>query len=451
MTYPQALDFLNSFVNYERFNFYPYQSSFKLGRLRKLLQALDSPHEALRSIHIAGTKGKGSTCAFAANILKEANFKVGLYTSPHLIDVRERIRIVSSFEKELISKKDFARLIGKIKLHAEKLRRTKLGELTYYEILTALAFLYFKEQNCDFVVLETGIGGRLDATNVASSLISAFTPISYEHTQVLGKTLEKISMEKAAIIKVKSQIVITAPQRPTVLKIIKRRARKVGADLYEVGKDIQIKERSATFSGQCFDIKGIFGKYYGFKIGLLGRHQIINAAVALGCAEALRNYGIGLSHQAIREGLKNTRWPGRLQIISRNPRVILDAAHNQASARSLKEALARFFKFRNLILVFGVSQDKDVKGILRELVPISSRIVLTKTENPRAMKPETIKALIRANSRSVILTDNSRQALKIAVQQAKQEDLILVSGSLYLLGEILKSRRQWKNCFQMIL
>ena len=448
MTYPQALDFLNSFVNYERFNFYPYQSSFKLGRLRKLLQALDSPHEALRSIHIAGTKGKGSTCAFAANILKEANFKVGLYTSPHLVDVRERIRIfqpsaisLQLSAKDKISKKDFARLIGKIRLHAEKLRRTKLGELTYYEILTALAFLYFKEQNCDFVVLETGIGGRLDATNVASSLISAFTPISYEHTQVLGKTLEKISMEKAAIIKVKSQIVITAPQRPTVLKIIKRRARKVGADLYEVGKDIQIKERSATLSGQCFDIKGIFGKYYGLKIGLLGRHQIINAAVALGCAEALRNYGIGLSHQAIREGLKNTRWPGRLQIISRNPRVILDAAHNQASARSLKEALARFFKFRNLILVFGVSQDKDVKGILSELVPISSRIVLTKAENPRAMKPETIKALIRANSRSVILTDNSRQALKIAVQQAKQEDLILVSGSLYLVGEILKSRR----------
>ena len=412
------------------------------------------PEENLRTIQVAGTKGKGSTCAFLANILTAAGFKVGLYTSPHLVDVRERIRILqslvassafakasgerrSSLEKDKISKKDFVRLIEKLKPCAERLRKTKLGKLSYYEILTALAFLYFKEEKCDFVVLETGIGGRLDATNTVSSLVCAITPISYEHTQVLGSTLEKIAAEKAAIIKKSNQIVITAPQRRSALKVIKRGARKTGAHLYEVGQDILIREKSATLSGQDFDVKGVFGQYRRLKIGLLGRHQVINAAVAIGCAEALRLYGINIWQQAIREGLRKTRWPGRLEMISRRPRVVLDAAHNQASARALKDALKKFFKFRNLILVFGVSQDKDVRGILKELSPCAKRIILTKAQSPRAMEPKIIKTFFKTNERPIILTQNSVQALRIARQNAEQKDLILVCGSLFLLGEIL--------------
>ncbi|MCQ9208839.1 MAG: Mur ligase family protein, partial [Omnitrophica bacterium] len=213
MSYPQALDYLNSFVNYERSNLYPYRSCFKLERIRRLLQSLGNPQEGLRIIHIAGSKGKGSTCAFLAHILSEAGFKVGLYTSPHLVDLRERIRILQLridskqlIEKEKISKKGFSGIIERIRPYTEKLRETKLGTLSYYEILTALGFLYFKEKKCDFVVLETGIGGRVDATNVACSLVSAITPISHEHTQVLGKTLAKIAAEKAAIIKHRTQI-----------------------------------------------------------------------------------------------------------------------------------------------------------------------------------------------------------------------------------------------------
>ncbi len=497
MTYPQAASFLNSFVNYERLNFYPYKSSFKLERVRRLLQFLGNPHQALRVIHIAGTKGKGSTCAFVANILKEAGFKIGLYTSPHLVDLRERIRILQSLVasrwslgKQKISKKDFARIIEKIKPYAEKLRETKLGKLSYYEILTALAFLYFKEEETDFAVLETGIGGRLDATNVAGSFVCAITPISYEHTQVLGTTLKEIAAEKAAIIKNriqktvspinclpapniprqagattkdvvcrssafaedmfiggrqkatdKRQIVITAPQRPTALKVIRRQTQKVGADLFEVGKDVQIKERFADINGQSFDVKGIFSEYPGLKIELLGRHQVINAAVAIGCVESLRHHGIEISQKAIRKGLKKTRWPARLQMISGRPRIVLDAAHNQASACALKDALTKIFKFRRLILVFGVFQDKDVKGILRELIPLASRIILTKTQNPRAMEPEIIKTFIKTNERPIVLTNNPTQALKIARQSASQKDLILVSGSLYLLGEVLKDKR----------
>lgn len=453
MTYPQAQDYLNSFVNYEWLDSYPYKSSFKLERVQRLLHLLGNPHRTLRAIHIAGTKGKGSTCAFVANILREAGFKTGLYTSPHLVDVRERIRILQFTEE--ISKKDFARLIEKIRPHAEKLRKTRLGKLSYYEILTSLAFLYFKKEECDFVVLETGIGGKLDATNVASSLACAITPISYEHTHLLGATLKKIAAEKAGIIKFTVQggtnrrpIVVTAPQRPAVLKVIRRRTKEAGADLYEVGKDIQIKEKSWSIFGQSFDVKGIFAEYSGLKIGLLGGHQIVNAALAIGCAESLCSQGVvKVSREAIREGLKKTRWPGRLEVISRNPGIVLDAAQNRASACALKNALNKFFKFRNLILVFGVCRDKDVKGILKELIPCASRIILTRAQNPRALAPETIKSFIKTNARPVALTQNPAQALEIARQSAKRQDLILVTGSLFLVGEVLKSERRWRSCF----
>lgn len=445
MNYPQAQNYLNSFVNYERLNSYPYRSCFKLSRMRRLSKLFGNPQRTLRAIHIAGTKGKGSTCAFVAHILASAGLKVGLYTSPHLIDVRERIRIVSSFAKEAIPRKDFLRLIKKIRPYARRLRKGSLGSLSYYEILTCLAFLYFQEQEVDFAVLETGIGGRVDATNLVSSLVCGITPISYEHTQVLGNTLSLIAREKAAIIKPNIEnrpIVVTAPQKPSVFKVIKRRVKKCSADLFEVGKDIRIKQRSATIQGQTFDVQGIFGKYSHLKIGLLGAHQVINAAVAIACVESLRKFEVRISEKAIREGLKKTRWPGRLQMISRRPQVLLDAAHNRASAVALKEALAKFFKFRNLILVFGSSQDKDVRGILKELAPGATKIILTKTQSPRAMQPERIKSFIKTNKKPIITTQQASLAVKLARKEAGTADLILVSGSLYLVGEVLRLKKE---------
>ena len=378
------------------------------------MRLLGRPEQALRVIHIAGTKGKGSTCAFAANILKETGFKTGLYTSPHLLDVRERIKILEKAEED-ISRKDFAMLIKKIKPYAQRLRKTKLGRLTYYEILTAMAFLYFKQQKCDFVVLETGIGGRLDATNVVSSLICALTPISYEHTQVLGSSLDKIAAEKAAIIKNKTQIVVTAPQRPTVRRVIKKQVRKCGARLIAAGP----------------------AEYPGLTVGLLGAHQLVNAGLAAAVIRALRYHGVNISEQAISKGLKNTRWPGRLQVIARRPKIVLDGAQNRASSIALKQAVNKCFKFGRLILVFGVSQDKDAGGMLQELVPLAKQIVLTKSGNPRAMEPEVIKSLIKANGAAISLTGSSTDALKIARQAARQKDLILVCGSLFLVGEVL--------------
>lgn len=403
------------------------------------MHLLGNPQKDLRAIHIAGTKGKGSVCAFIASILREAGFKVGLYTSPHLIDVRERIRI-----GEKIAKKDFSRLIEKIKPYAEKLRETELGRLSYYEVLTACAFLYFKQARVDFAVLETGIGGRLDATNTVSSLVCAITPISYEHTRVLGSTLAEIATEKAGIIKTKDRIVICAPQRKEALKVIRKRAKVQAARLFEVGKDIRIKEKHSDLYGQSFDIRGIFDEYPGLKIKLLGRHQLINAAVAAGCAEALGYFNVKISHQAIAKGLKKAFWPGRLQIVSRSPAIVFDGAHNQASAFALKEALNKFFNFRNLTLVFGVCQDKDVRGILKELVPLANKTILTKAANPRAMDLEALRSFIKTK-RPVVLCENSTRALEIARKEAGKKDLILVCGSLFLLGELLKKERQWKS------
>ena len=416
---------------------------------------MGSPHEALQVIHIAGTKGKGSTCTFIANILREAGFKTGLYSSPHLLDLRERIRIlkpsVVSFQlsaEDKIPKKDFVRIIDEIKPCAEKLRETRLGRLSYYEVLTACAFLYFKEKTCDFVVLETGIGGRLDATNVVEPSICAITPISYEHTQVLGTTLGKITAEKVAIIKSAAYAVVTAPQRPSVLRIIRRQAKQCRTALFEVGKDIQIKERLLGPHGQSFEVQGIYDRYAKLSIGLLGRHQLLNAAVAIGCAESLRRQGIRIPQKAIREGLKKTDWPGRLQVISQRPKVVLDGAQNRASACALKDALRELFKFRSLILVLGVSQDKDVKGILEELAPYASRIILTKARNPRAMEPQTIKNFIKLNAKPIALTSNLNQALEVARQNAGQRDLILVTGSLFLVGEVLGKRDNERFIFR---
>ena len=452
MAYRQALNYLNSFVNYERLNLYPDRSYFKLERVEKLLQLLGNPESSLGIIHIAGTKGKGSSCAFVANILSAAGFKVGLYTSPHLIDARERIRVLKPQTSNLhsedgqISKKDFAEIIGRIKPGAEKLRNTKLGRLSYFEIFTACALLYFKEQECKFVVLETGIGGKLDATNVTSSLVCAITPISYEHTHVLGRTLEKITAEKSAIIKSKTQIAVTAPQRLAALKVIRRRAQSLGVKLYEVGRDIRVKPRTIGLNGQSFDVQGIFAEYTGLKIGLLGEHQAINAALAIGCAEALSYHGFSISREAIRKGLKRTAWPGRLQIISRRPKVVLDAAHNQASCLVLRKAVDKLFKFRNLILVLGISCDKNARGILKELLPQAQRVILTRAKNPRALKPEIIKTMIKPNSRLISLTGSSAQALSLARKAADKRDLILVCGSIFLIGEVLKNTaRRCKN------
>jgi dihydrofolate synthase/folylpolyglutamate synthase len=447
MTYPETVQYLESFVNYEQIPAYPYKESLKLERVKNFLGQIDNPQDSLKCLHIAGTKGKGSTCIFLAYILRQAGYKVGLYTSPHLSDFRERIRILrpqplpvqqAGIDNSPQPEKDFEGMISKGELTSlvERLKPpiqdynkySEYGPLSFFEVYTSLAFLYFKEKKVDFAVLETGLGGRLDATNVVNPLAAAITPISYEHTQKLGQTLREIAAEKAGIIKNKGSVVISAPQEEEAREVIRARCFEVGSKLYEVDKDIFYDIKKSGF-----DVRGIFDKYPDLKIRLPGKHQIINATVAVGAIEALRLHNINVGIDAIRDGLYNTVWPGRCEVVSSNPLIVLDGAQNIASMRALKEAIKENFKYKRLILVLGISSDKDVEGICHEIYDLADGIVLTKANNSRATEP---KGLVKYfNGKEVHITDNAKEAKELACRLTKKEDLILVCGSLFVVGE----------------
>jgi dihydrofolate synthase/folylpolyglutamate synthase len=476
MVYPEAIKYLESFINYEKIPAWPYEKSLKLKRIQGFLSILDNPHDGLRYIHIAGSKGKGSTCAFITYILREAGYKVGLYTSPHLSDFRERIRIVEPLPlnsnpqpefEGMISKNELLKLIEKLKPAIEKYNRiSKYGPLSFFEVYTALAFVYFKEKKVDFVVLETGLGGRLDATNVVDPLVCVITPISYEHTQKLGKTLQKIATEKSKIIKkiafgnnlcdfrsgtkfsrpLPKKIassggrlqyirpsngnlpVVSAPQEKEALAVFRDRCKKTGARLFLIGKDVRYKK-----TGKSFQVRGASGTYSDLRVRLLGQHQVVNASVAVAAIEALRVFGITVEVDSLRRGLYTAVWPGRCEIISRKPWVVLDGAQNTASVRVLKDVVTREFKYKRLILVLGISNDKDIKGICHELYDFADEVIVTQARNPRATPAGELARYFTAKPACV--TVSVKEAMRKAAQIATGKDLILVSGSLFVVGE----------------
>lgn len=429
MTYRETLQYLESFVNFEKTPSYPYRDSLKLERIRDFLASIGNPQKELKCIHVAGTKGKCSTFAFIAYILKEAGFKVGLYTSPHLIDFRERIRILSLKEKKgdynkyfegLISKLDLSRLVEKIKPKIDKYNKeSKYGPLTFFEVYTALAFVYFKEEKVDFTVLETGLGGRLDATNVVNPYVCAITPISYEHTDKLGATLKEIAGEKAGIIKSEKRktksakpIAIIAPQEKEVLRVIRNRCLKTGVKLIRAGKGI---------------------KYKNINLKLIGKHQLINVSLAINVIKALRSFDIIISDAIIRRGLENTVWPGRCEIVSKNPYVILDGAQNVASSRAIIETIKANFKYMNLILILGISSDKDIKGMCLRFYNFANKVILTKANSLRATEPLVLSKYF--NGKEKFVTESVKKAKLLSKRIASSKDLILVTGSLFVVGE----------------
>ena len=423
MTYPEAIRYLESFVNYEKIPGYPYKKSFKLRRIKDFLKSIDNPQTSFNSIHVAGSKGKGSTCAFIAYILREAGFKVGLYTSPHLSDFRERIRILiprpafsgkkpkDPFEGK-ISKAKLLRLVSYLKPRIESFnKRSKSRPLTFFEIVTVLAFVYFKKNNVEFAVLETGLGGRLDATNVVKPLVSVITPLSYEHTGILGNTLAEIAGEKSGIIK-KNTVVISAPQADESMKVIRDKCEELKCILHEAGNTAK------------------------YRLNLLGAHQLMNAAVA---QEAVRALNLNVSDGCIKRGLGNTVWPGRCEIVNRRPYIILDGAQNKASARAIKKTIVENFNYNKLILVLGVSNDKDIKGICSEFSPIADKVILTKANSIRATKPGVLAKQFK-NKKNYI-TESVKEAKTLAKSLARKEDLILVTGSLFVVGEFRNAQR----------
>jgi len=439
MTYSQAIRYLESFVNYEKIASYPYKSSLKLERFREYLSRIGNPQRHLKSIHVAGTKGKGSTCAFIAYILKNAGFKTGLYTSPHLLDFRERIRILSVSSRDnrradfegMISRRALAGVITRLRPSIDKYNKeSRFGPLSFFEVYTATAFSYFADKRVDFAVLETGLGGRLDATNTVEPLVSVITPISYEHTQKLGNTLAQIAAEKSGIIKAVpgGLPVVSALQDREALAVIKKKCIAVKASLIKVGRDIrprQIKSR--------VEIKGLFNTYDGIKLKLLGRHQLVNAAAAVGAVESLNFYGFDITPYEIMSGLNEAVWPGRCEIVRRRPRVILDGAQNIASMRALKAALLEGFPHRRLIMVLGISKDKDISGICREVSGVAGEIITTQSRNPRAYPAKMLAGYFRGKKATA--TSGVKEATELALRIARKDDLIVFTGSLFVVGE----------------
>lgn len=423
--------FLKGFTDYEKISHYNYKRAFKLDGIRRLLLFLDNPQEKFPSVIIAGTKGKGSTAAMIGSILSEAGIKTGVFTSPHLVSVRERIRIGQA----PIPRAEFSKNLSLIKRVIEK--RGWQG-LTYFEILTSLAFLYFARKRIDLAVLEVGLGGRLDATNVVRPLAAAITPISYDHTHLLGDSIEKIAREKCGVIK-KGVFVVSAPQAKQAQLVIREIVGKKKARLLLAEKDITYKNLKRSFSGADFDVTTPYSSYRGLSIPLIGRHQVINSLTALGIAEVLkREFGFGIKEADIRKGLKEVELYGRFHIVSKRPYLILDGAHNKASAQSLKDAYIRLFGRKRCLLILGISTDKDMEGIGKILSSIAEQVIFSRGRSPRAEAPSVLARKLGRFFKDYYVSYDIKDALAFAEGIVDKKGIVLVTGSLFLVGNALE-------------
>ncbi|MFH1777280.1 MAG: folylpolyglutamate synthase/dihydrofolate synthase family protein [Candidatus Omnitrophota bacterium] len=442
MNYQQTLDYINAFIDYEKKTDFSY-TDFKLERVEKLLALIGNPQTKFNLIHVAGTKGKGSTCAFIYNILKAGGYRVGLYTSPHLISFRERIRAATptplQTKDSYITDEEFAGLISEISPQIEKLKtEQQIGEFSFFDVLTVIAFMFFAKKRVDYAVLETGLGGRLDATNVVRAQVAVITDISLDHTSLLGDCLEKIAREKSGIIK-HNYLVVTAPQQIEVLKVVQESCRNTNSKLYEVGRELVYGSVVQNMKETFFDVEGIFrDNYRGLKIHLLGHHQVVNATAALGAVELLRLFDTVLSPLAIKKGLMNTRWPGRMQVVGEKPYIILDAAQNNASLLSVKKTLRDVFVYNKVIAIVGMSKDKDVKSFLEILSGIAGQIILTSAKNPRAFSLEDLKKMLNGYSGRREVMMDIPSSIAAAKRIAARDDIILITGSCYVLGEAME-------------
>lgn len=423
MNYGEALDYLYGLINYEVQKPDRYAPDVvSLDRPRALLRELGHPHEKYPAIHLTGTKGKGSVSAMCASVLSAAGRRVGLYSSPHLQDFRERFQISG----EMIAPETLTDLVARIKPAVER-----VPGLTWFEVVTAIAFLYFAEANVDFAVIEVGLGGRLDATNILRTpRVTTITSLSFDHTYLLGNTLREIAFEKGGIIKPGIPIV-SAPQEDEARAELERIAAERGAPLTLVGRDVPFAPGDADEHGQWLTVEN-----EAYWTPLIGAHQAINAAVA---ATTLRHVGIA-DPAIIREGLRYVNWPGRLEVVRRG--LVLDAAHNGASAERLRDALASIFLAKRpsgrLILVFGASQDKDIHAIFRALLPITASLILMQARNPRAHQPERLAEIAReiGYQGAIQCEPRAADALMAAEGEAGDDDVICVTGSLFVVGEI---------------
>ena len=418
MTYQESLEYLTSLGRF----------GIKLGleRTDALLHALGDPQELFQGVLVAGTNGKGSVCAMVSSVLQAAGYRVGLMPKPHLISYTERIQL----DQRPIAEADFAALLTELQPAINKVA-AELGPPTEFEILTSAALYYFARAGIDLLVCEVGLGGRLDSTNVLDLGVSVITNIALDHTQHLGSTLEAIAAEKAGILKPDS-IAITGAQ-PPALAVIEAKARDQQIPLMRLGQEILLSATDKDWAGVEATVTTPAGTYRDLRIPLLGVYQADNAALAVASIDALRSRGWDISDGALRDGLARTRWPGRLEVIARDPIVLVDGAHNPAGLERSLEAAQKLAKSRPLVIVFGVMKDKDLPSMLALLRSVNAPVIFSRIGWHRAASPVDLAALFDGESETA---ESSAEALSRARDRAGRDGMVFVCGSLYLVGEV---------------
>jgi dihydrofolate synthase/folylpolyglutamate synthase len=437
--YQEALDYLYSFIDYSLTRSFRYTpDKFNLDRMYELMRKLGDPQLQYPVIHVAGTKGKGSVSALCASAIRMTGQKVGFYTSPHLLEYTERIQV----NGEQIPREIFIELINEIKPHA-----SSIEHITTFELTTAIGFLYFARQKVDVAVIEVGLGGRLDATNIVKPLVSVITSLSYDHMNVLGDTLSKIAFEKAGIIK-PLRPVVSSPQQDEARLVLESVAQERQAPLIEVGRDYLYKPLVHNLDQQSFEIRRYDGEpetNQVFSIPLLGLHQVENAATAYTALSVARQEGLQISEEAIQSGFAAVSWPGRFEILRENPPIVVDSAHNSNSALRLRQAIDDYFPGKDVILVFGASEDKDIAGMYSELLPSTRLLITTQSVHPRAMDAHKLAELAMAYNCRIQVAIPVEKAINNALAEAGTESLILVAGSIFIAAagrEIWLSRQK---------
>jgi dihydrofolate synthase / folylpolyglutamate synthase len=447
--YERALQFWYSRINYEQR--LPQPGDLKLDRMRSLLERLDDPQKRLRIVHVAGSKGKGSTSAMLAAVLRAAGYRTGLFTSPHLMRVEERIQV----DGESISALELQALLGDVERAAAGAPADGPPALpaggplqpTFFEVATALGFLHFVRRRVDVAVVEVGLGGRFDSTNVCLPEAALITSISFDHTRQLGNRLASIAMEKAGIVKPGHPAISGATAREA-REVIEQICRARGAVLQQLGRDFHFEYEPGQVGHDSRDdhyrrrprvrIRTARRSWPALELGLLGEHQAANAAVAVATVEQLRDRGWHVDDGAVAEGLSGVSWPARLEIFGDRPLVVLDCAHNVASVHALVETLEASFPPGRRLLVFASSNDKDVAGMFRVLAPHFAHLFLTRYgNNPRSVAPEDLARLLeRSGEVAHTCYSDSAAAWRAAWEQARPQDLICITGSVFLAGEL---------------
>jgi dihydrofolate synthase/folylpolyglutamate synthase len=390
---------------------------------------LGNPEKELKVVHVAGTNGKGSTTTFISSILMSQGYRVGIYTSPYIERFTERIKIN---DKE-IEEEEIARLVTEIRSDIDRIVEEGLEHPTEFEIITACAFKYFKEQQVDFVVLEVGLGGRFDATNVVDPVLSVITTISYDHINILGDTLGKIAFEKAGIIK-KDRPVVMYPQKKEAMDVLIKQAHEMNSMIYRV-EEMKHEVLEDTVDGIVFNTEGE-DKYNELKINLLGGHQVFNALTALKSIEVLRNEGFKIGNDAVYKGLAAAKWPGRFEIVNRDPYIVLDGGHNMQGIESIVSAVQKYFSNRKIRIVTGMLKDKDYSIMASKLGSICDYFITVEPNSPRALTADEMGKVFNDMGKEAHAASSIRDGVIKGLDVVKKDEVLLFCGSLYMIGEV---------------